>query len=129
MTSGAGSFNVTARNFIQLPQAKLHRGPVAMSEKQLAHEDSVHMEANGNFDRSWREEKFGERQLSVVAHDNAIEEKDMTIRQALKIYKKAMLWSLAISCVVIMEGYDTNLLGNFYAYRVYSHQGRLYHSD
>ncbi len=87
------------------------------------------MEANGNFDRTWREEKFGERQLSVVAHDNAIEEKDMTIRQALKIYKKAMFWSLAISCVVIMEGYDTNLLGNFYAYRVYPHPGHTSRSD
>jgi hypothetical protein len=90
-----------------------------MSEKQQAEADVGHVEANGNFDRGWREEKFGDRRLSVVAQDVAIEEKDMTIRQALKIHKKAMLWSLGISCVVIMEGYDTNLLGNFFAYRTF----------
>lgn len=89
------------------------------SEKQFAAADVGQVEANGNFDRSWRDEKWGTdgRQLSVVAQNRAIDEKGMTIPQAIRIYKKALLWSLAISCVVIMEGYDTNLLGNFYAYR------------
>ena len=45
---------------------------------------------------------------------NADHVQNMTIRQALKISKKAVLWSLVISTCVIMEGYDTNLLGNFY---------------
>ncbi|KEF58742.1 uncharacterized protein A1O9_06668 [Exophiala aquamarina CBS 119918] len=73
-------------------------------------------EANGNFDRSWREEQWGDRKLSVAAHDYARDEKEMTVRQALVAYRKAILWCLAISTCVIMEGYDTNLLGNFYAY-------------
>jgi SP family general alpha glucoside:H+ symporter-like MFS transporter len=77
-------------------------------------------EANGNFDRSWREEKWGDRNLSVAAHDFAKDEKEMTIRQAIMAYKKAILWCLVISTCVIMEGYDTNLLGNFYAYRKHS---------
>lgn len=77
-------------------------------------------EANGNFDRSWRDEKWGDRNLSVAAHDYAKDEKEMTVRQALMAYKKAILWCLVISTNVIMEGYDTNLLGNFYAYRKYS---------
>jgi len=88
-----------------------------MSEKQQIEADVSHVEANGNFERSWREEKWGDRRLSVIAQDVALEEKEMTIRQAVKVYKKAIMWCLAISCVVIMEGYDTNLLGNFYAYR------------
>lgn len=40
----------------------------------------------------------------------------MSTWEAIKRSKKAILWSLVISTCVIMEGYDTNLLGNFYAY-------------
>ncbi|KAK5074412.1 hypothetical protein LTR64_006444 [Lithohypha guttulata] len=85
-----------------------------MAEK--TNHDIEHVEANGNFERNWREEKWGDRKLSVVAQDIAIDEKHMTIPQAIKIYRKAIMWCLIISCCVIMEGYDTNLLGNFYAY-------------
>ena len=86
-----------------------------MAEKQITQN---HVEANGNMDNTWRDEKWGpDRRLSAMAQDVATDEKDMTIMQSLKIYRKAVLWSLAISGVVIMEGYDTNLLGNFFAYR------------
>jgi hypothetical protein len=74
-----------------------------MSEKQQIANDVEH-EANGNFERSWRDEQWGDRRLSVAAQDVSFEEKEMTIPQALKIYKKAVLWCLVISCVVIMEG-------------------------
>lgn len=37
-------------------------------------------------------------------------------REAVKAYPKAILWCLAVSTCVIMEGYDTILIGNFYAY-------------
>ena len=41
--------------------ALLHRtraqtGTITMSEKEIIHKDISHVEANGNFDRSWREE-------------------------------------------------------------------------
>lgn len=39
-------------------------------------------------------------------------EHDMTLMQALKQYKIAVLWSLAVSFSIIMEGYDTNLISN-----------------
>lgn len=105
-----------------------------MSEKVIQTFDHITTEPNGNFDRSWRDEKWdGDRKLSVVARDAAFNEKDMTIRQALKIYRKAVIWCLIISMCVIMEGFDTNvsisrvsiihrpltiaqLLGNFFAY-------------
>lgn len=89
-----------------------------MSEKNLtsSHGIDVVHESNGNFDRSWRDEKWGDRALSVAAQDNSRDEKDMTIMEAIKASKKAIFWSLVISTCVIMEGYDTNLLGNFYAY-------------
>ncbi|KAF6800132.1 alpha-glucosides permease mph2 3 [Colletotrichum sojae] len=36
--------------------------------------------------------------------------------QGLKTYKRAAFWSIVISTTVIMEGYDTTLLGSFYGY-------------
>ena len=87
-----------------------------MDEKRTEEISHVDVEANGNFDRSWRDEQWGDRKLSVAAQNEAINEKNMSILQALKIYKNAVFWSLVISTCVIMEGYDTNLLGNFYAY-------------
>ncbi|WOO78242.1 Maltose permease MAL61 [Vanrija pseudolonga] len=42
-------------------------------------------------------------------------EKNMSLAEGLKSYWKAALWSLAISGTIIMEGYDTSLLGNAFA--------------
>lgn len=67
----------------------------------------VSYEENGNFDRTWRDEKWGERTLSVAAQGTANDEKSMTTWQAVKASKKAIMWSLIISTCVIMEGYDT----------------------
>ena len=73
-----------------------------MAEK--AQDAIIHTEdPNGNFDRSWREEQWGDKKLSVAAQDFTRDEKDMTIREALKVYKKAILWCLCISTCVIME--------------------------
>lgn len=81
-----------------------------MDEKKIyATQDHVDVssEENGNFDRSWRDERWGDRALSVAAQDTSTEEKAMTTREAIKVYKKAIIWSLLISTCVIMEGYDT----------------------
>ncbi|KZT61596.1 putative maltose permease [Calocera cornea HHB12733] len=40
----------------------------------------------------------------------------MSLGQALRLYPKAVGWSVLLSTAVVMEGYDTNLLGSFYAY-------------
>lgn len=88
-------------------------------EKTHSVDVEVAQEPNGNFDRSWREEKWGDRALSVAAQETSDDEKAMTIPQAIRASKGAIIWSLVISTCVIMEGYDTNLLGNFYAYRRY----------
>lgn len=79
--------------------------------------DISHVEAgNGNFDRSWRDENWNGRALSVAAQESGQDEKDQTVWEAIQANKMAIVWSLVISTCVIMEGYDTNLLGNFYAY-------------
>lgn len=36
--------------------------------------------------------------------------------QAIKAYPMAIFWAVFVSMCVIMEGYDTILIGNFYAY-------------
>ncbi|KAH8655386.1 maltose permease MAL31 [Xylariales sp. PMI_506] len=44
----------------------------------------------------------------------------LTIREAIVAYKPAVFWSLAVSLCVIMEGYDSNLIGNFFAYPTFA---------
>jgi hypothetical protein len=41
------------------------------------------------------------------------EEKGMTLMQGIRLYPKAILWSVLISTCIAMEGYDLCLLGNF----------------
>ncbi|CEL06488.1 Putative Maltose permease [Aspergillus calidoustus] len=43
-------------------------------------------------------------------------EHSMTALQALKTYRKAVAWSILMSCAIIMEGYDVVLIGSFFAY-------------
>lgn len=40
------------------------------------------------------------------------DEHTLTIGDALKQYRWAVMWSLIVSMSIIMEGYDTNLIGN-----------------
>jgi hypothetical protein len=68
----------------------------------------AHIE-DGGFDRDWRDQKFTTTQ--EAAHDRAISEADLTPLQAIKAYPMAIFWSLMVSMCVIMEGYDTILIG------------------
>lgn len=42
-------------------------------------------------------------------------EKTMSLRQAIRLYPKAIGWSVLLSSTLIMEGYDLALLGSLYA--------------
>ncbi|KAF7716550.1 MFS-type Sugar/inositol transporter [Penicillium ucsense] len=44
------------------------------------------------------------------------EEREQSLWQALRDNRKAVAWSVLISMSIIMEGYDTILMGNFFAY-------------
>lgn len=59
--------------------------------------------------------KVTQTEWLVDAQDATTREHGMGIRAALKRYPKAALWSLAMSSTIIMEGYDTMLVGNFFA--------------
>lgn len=43
-------------------------------------------------------------------------EKKMTIGQAIRMYPKAAFFALTLSMSLVMEGYDTSLLGSFFGY-------------
>ncbi|ORY28941.1 general substrate transporter, partial [Naematelia encephala] len=44
----------------------------------------------------------------------------LTLRQAFKLYPASFWWAIAISFTIVMEGYDTYLLGNFLAYPTFA---------
>ncbi|KAI1770642.1 putative MFS alpha-glucoside transporter [Hypoxylon cercidicola] len=43
-------------------------------------------------------------------------EHKMTLWQGLRLYPKAIAWSILISTCIVMEGYDISLVNNFYAF-------------
>ncbi|GMM35289.1 alpha-glucoside permease [Saccharomycopsis crataegensis] len=49
------------------------------------------------------------------ARDINDDEKIMSLSTGLKLYPKAIMWSVIVSSSLIMEGYDLALLSNFYA--------------
>ncbi|KAK9252326.1 general substrate transporter [Lipomyces tetrasporus] len=54
--------------------------------------------------------------LVAEAKDATSFEHQMTPGQALKLYPKAVGWSILLSLAIIMEGYDIVLLNSFYAF-------------
>jgi len=54
-------------------------------------------------------------ELTADAKVAAESERTMPLRVAVKLYPKAMFFSFGLSLAVIMEGYDTALLGSFWA--------------
>ena len=46
-------------------------------------------------------------------------EQSMTLMQGIRLYPKAILWSVLISTCIVMEGYDVCLINNFCACPVY----------
>ncbi|KAL3424482.1 sugar porter family MFS transporter [Phlyctema vagabunda] len=54
--------------------------------------------------------------LSSDAKDATDREHAMTLREAVKLYKKAIGWSVLLSAAVAMEGYDIVLIASFFAF-------------
>lgn len=40
----------------------------------------------------------------------------MSLLQGIRLYPKAVMWSVLISTCIVMEGYDISLVNNFYAF-------------
>lgn len=54
--------------------------------------------------------------LNEIARGGAEAERDLTTLEAIKIYPMAIFWAVMVGMCVVMEGYDTILIKNFYAY-------------
>lgn len=71
-----------------------------------------------NFEKSAAahlEETLGQGAIVDAKHASD-EEHSQTLFQALSENRKAVLWSMVISLSIVMEGYDTILMGNFFGY-------------
>ncbi len=75
--------------------------------------EADHMEDGGN-------EKLDSQQLQEYAKGGTVTEHELTPLQALKCYPMAMFWCIMVSMCVVMEGYDTILIGNFFAYPAFA---------
>ena len=51
--------------------------------------------------------------LSFEAKAATDKERSMTLLQGIKLYPKAVGWSMLLSTCIVMEGYDLVLLGRF----------------
>ena len=69
----------------------------------------------------WTDERRGtvtDFQGVVDEAQNATDyEHNMTIWQAIKLYPKAVGWSVLASTALVMEGYDLVVIGSFYGFR------------
>jgi len=54
--------------------------------------------------------------LTEEAKNATSREHSMTIRDAVKLYPKAIMFSVAFSTAVVMEGYDLSLMGSFFGF-------------
>ncbi|MCJ1355144.1 MAG: hypothetical protein MMC33_005135 [Icmadophila ericetorum] len=70
-----------------------------------------------------------EDQLQQITTMNAVtrnaksatdKEHRMTLLQGIRLYPKAVAWSVLISTCICMEGYDVCLLSNFYAFPIFN---------
>jgi len=64
----------------------------------------------------------------IVDNARAATEKEhkMTLLQGIKLYPKAVAWSLLISTCIAMEGYDVCLLGSFYGFPQFNEKYGVY---
>lgn len=68
--------------------------------------------------------------LNDHANDATAIEHALTVKEALKTHTWAVVWSIVMSSTIIMEGYDTILIGSFFAYPSFQKKyGKPVHGD
>jgi SP family general alpha glucoside:H+ symporter-like MFS transporter len=67
--------------------------------------------------------------LSSEAKGATQKEHAMSFMQAIKLYPKAVAWSILLSTAIVMEGYDVVLLGSFYALPQFNKKYGVMQSD
>lgn len=93
------------------------------NEKAIEVESSSHLEEASSLNG-----KMAGAELTIRAKDGANLEHSLSPWEAVKAYPMAIFWALLVSMCVIMEGYDTILIGNFYAYPTFAAKYGMYFS-
>lgn len=81
---------------------------IASPTDQPAAIDHAHAQADA--------ETLGWVGLTVEARAATEHEHELNLIRALKLYPKACFWSMVVSLVVIMDGYDTALIGSLFGF-------------
>lgn len=68
-------------------------------------------------------------QLNRLAQSAELAEHQETISEAIRKHPKAVFWAFLVALSVIMEGYDTILLANFFAYPAFVEKYGTYYAD
>ncbi|KAI0134804.1 sugar transporter [Daldinia grandis] len=74
----------------------------------------VHTMGRDNKQPEGKDLLYDEAHVSEAKHAADVEQK-MTLLEAIKLYPKAIAWSVLLSSTLIMEGYDLALLSSLYA--------------
>jgi SP family general alpha glucoside:H+ symporter-like MFS transporter len=89
-----------------------------MASEKLA---SDHVERHDSIEPVGHDlEGFSDVKTTAEARSAIQKEHNMTAMQALKLYPKAVAWSLLLSCAIIMEGYDVVLIGSFFGFPAFN---------
>lgn len=80
--------------------------------------DVAHVESNAVDNIAQRDTAFA----TIVddAQAATAKEHSMSLWKGLRLYPKAVGWSILLSTAIVMEGYDVVLLGSFYAYPAFN---------
>ncbi|KAI1487629.1 general substrate transporter [Biscogniauxia mediterranea] len=90
-------------------------------DKQTARADDLEVASQPHDDAAVAAaEKLRDAALVSGAKHASDAEQHMTLLRALKLYPKAIGWSVLLSSTLIMEGYDLALLGSLYASPVFN---------
>lgn len=69
------------------------------------------------------------KMLDDEAKQATATEHNMKLWQGIKTYRKAVFWSVIVSASIIMEGYDTTLIGSFFAYPAFKKKYGTYSGE
>ncbi|KAK1820909.1 hypothetical protein LTR12_004621 [Friedmanniomyces endolithicus] len=65
-------------------------------------------------------------EITLNAKNATEKEHNMTLMQGIRLYPKAIAWSMLISTCIAMEGYDVCLINNFYAFPQFNRKYGVY---
>lgn len=78
-------------------------------------DDVAHVEAHGS-EHTEKEDYHSKDGAAGDAQLANLNEHSTTVRQAIRAYPFAVVWTLLVSMSIIMEGYDTQLMPSFFGF-------------